>query len=114
MLDLGTILGNARKRYGYSQNEVAKALGISQANIVKYERNKVAKPNRTVLEKLAALYHLDTEKLMAYAYPEKNNKVPKQIYEMLEKPEALPFLTKAYNEYVEYVNGLEKLNNASN
>lgn len=109
MLDLGTILSNARKCHGYSQMYVAKQTGISQANIVKYEKNLVRTPQKRVLKKFADFYHMPLARLLVYAYPDITDRVPKQIYEMLEKPDAIPFLMKAYNEYIEYINNLNSL-----
>ena len=113
MTDLGTVLSNTRKSLGYAQTDVAKLLGISQANIVKYEKNKIRKPSREMLEKFAKLYSLNVEQLLAYAYPKSPERVPKQVYEMLEKPDAIPFLIKACNDYNAYINSIKAMNQVS-
>lgn len=69
METLGQALNKVRKNCGFSQKEVAEKLGLSQNAIVKYEGDKIKRPNRVILQQMAELYKVYFEELNILAYP---------------------------------------------
>ena len=61
--DLGTRLKEARKTKGYTQQRVAKIIGISRPSISSYERNAVDPP-LPILRSLADLYGVSVDYLL--------------------------------------------------
>ena len=55
--DLGSLLRRVRRFYGYTQNAVAKQLGISRTAYTYYETGK-SLPNINTLKKLAEIFQL--------------------------------------------------------
>ena len=62
---LGNSLFHARKRKGFSQEEVAEKLGVSRQTISKWEQNETL-PDIYQSKKLAALYGLSLDELVAF------------------------------------------------
>mgnify|MGYP004539113985 CR=1 FL=1 len=114
METLGQVLNKARKNCGLSQQEVAEKLGLSQTAIVKYEGDKIKRPNRGILQQMAELYKVNFEELNILAYPKNQMRVPSQIYQMIQEPDAIPFLSKAYKEYMAYRNDIQRLHAQAN
>lgn len=57
MSSIGNRLVHLRKNKGLNQSEAAKQIGISKANLSRYESNKRT-PSKVTLEKLATFYNV--------------------------------------------------------
>lgn len=64
-MNLGNNLFNARKKVGFSQEEVAEKLGISRQTISKWETNETI-PNIYESKQLAQLYNLSLDELLDF------------------------------------------------
>ncbi|MCX4254973.1 MAG: helix-turn-helix transcriptional regulator [Bacilli bacterium] len=64
-MNLGNNLFNARKKAGFSQEEVAEKLGISRQTISKWETNETI-PNIYESKQLAQLYNLSLDELLDF------------------------------------------------
>jgi transcriptional regulator with XRE-family HTH domain len=64
-MNLGNNLFNARKKAGFSQEEVAEKLGISRQIISKWETNETI-PNIYESKQLAQLYNLSLDELLDF------------------------------------------------
>ncbi|HEW91791.1 MAG TPA: XRE family transcriptional regulator [Thermotogaceae bacterium] len=63
MAAFGDVLKFLRKLNGYSQEEVAKVLGVSTPNISRYENGKVT-PTEEVIRKTAQFFGVSTDYLL--------------------------------------------------
>ena len=66
-----------------------------------YETDKIKKPNRAIIEKIAAVYGVDADELLRKHDP--LGHLPNKVKAMLEDPEATTFLIEAYEKYAELV-----------
>ena len=67
---LGGLLRKARTESGYTQRDVEREVGVSNAYLSQIEGGKVREPSPTILHKLAELYNVDyAELLNAAGYP---------------------------------------------
>ena len=64
-MSLGTSLFNARKKNGFSQEEVAEKLGVSRQTISKWETDETL-PDIRQSKRLAVLYHLSLDELIEF------------------------------------------------
>lgn len=64
-MSLGTSLFNARKKSGFSQEEVAEKLGVSRQTISKWELDETL-PDIRQSKKLSALYHVTLDELVDF------------------------------------------------
>jgi transcriptional regulator with XRE-family HTH domain len=55
---MNSVLKNLRESKGYSQEELAKAIGLSRQTIIKYENGR-CKPSSATIKKLAELFEVD-------------------------------------------------------
>ena len=74
---------------------------LTQPNYVMYENDRIKKPNRAIIEKIAAVYGVDADELLRKHDP--LGHLPNKVREMLEDKEATPFLIEAYEKYAEHV-----------
>lgn len=64
-MNLGNSLFNARKRSGYSQEEIAAKLGVSRQTISKWETSETV-PDIYQAKKLASIYNISLDELVSY------------------------------------------------
>ena len=97
----------ARKRLGLSQRDLAKALGLSQQAIHKYE-NGIAEPDITTLSRIAAHLHVSTDYLIGngkYESPEMYSIDERMAYVMEKFPSLDP---KGQDAVTSVIKALEK------
>ncbi|HWJ29716.1 MAG TPA: helix-turn-helix transcriptional regulator [Flavisolibacter sp.] len=80
MKSLGKTLKDARELIPLTLRQVEEAVGISNAYLSQLENDKIKKPSANVLYKLANLYRIELNSLLAAAgiiekSPEANNKL---------------------------------------
>ena len=78
-------LSDIRKEKGYSQEEVAKKINISQSNYSKYELGKI-EPNIELLIKLADIFNVSIDYLLGHQL---YNKPAGEFYQLTEKQRSL-------------------------
>ena len=64
-MQLGNSLASARKKSGFSQEEVAERLGVSRQTILKWESSETL-PDIRQSKQLAVLYHLTLDALIDF------------------------------------------------
>lgn len=74
----GNKLFNLRKRFGFSQSELAEMLGVTNKAVSKWETGK-AKPTTNTIRKLAALFKTDINDLLTMKDGEKAMKISKIV-----------------------------------
>lgn len=67
MKSLGKTLKNARELIPFTLRQVEEAAGISNAYLSQLENDKIKKPSANVLYKLANLYNVELDSLLAAA-----------------------------------------------
>ncbi|WP_018629567.1 helix-turn-helix domain-containing protein [Niabella aurantiaca] len=67
MKSLGKTLKNARELIPFTLRQVEEAVGISNAYLSQLENDKIKKPSANVLYKLANLYNVELDSLLAAA-----------------------------------------------
>jgi transcriptional regulator with XRE-family HTH domain len=67
MKSLGKTLKDAREQATFTLKQVEEATGISNAYISQVENEKIKKPSASVLHKLATVYNIELEVLLAAA-----------------------------------------------
>ena len=68
-MQLGNSLASARKKSGFSQEEVAERLGVSRQTISKWETDETL-PDIRQSKRLAVLYHMTLDELIEYDFDE--------------------------------------------
>lgn len=64
-MDLGNNLFHARKRRGFSQEDVAQRLGVSRQTVSKWETGETV-PDIRQSKKMAALYNISLDELIDF------------------------------------------------
>ena len=84
-MQIGTRLAELRKKYKYTQKQLAEALNLSQQVVSNIERNATA-PDLEFLKGAADLYNISLDELIGRKYnlPKKNS-YERKIVEVLEK-----------------------------
>ncbi len=100
-------LSEIRKEKGYSQEEVAKKINISQSNYSKYELGKI-EPNIELLTKLSDFFHVSIDYLLDHQI---YNKPAGEYYQLTEEQKKLfPIIKQLNSENIgkteAYINGL--------
>jgi len=101
---LGGRLREAREAIGCSQEYAEEKTKISQNTISRLEINAVKNPKREHIKTLAQFYGVTEEYILTNPYT--LDHIPWEIQLMLYDKEALPYITKAFNQYKE--NGLKQ------
>ena len=73
-MQIGTRLAELRKKYKYTQKQLAEALNLSQQVVSNIERNATA-PDLEFLKGAADLYHISLDELIGrkHNFPEKKS-----------------------------------------
>jgi len=79
MKSLGKTLKDAREQATFTLKQVEEATGISNAYISQLENEKIKKPSANVLHKLATVYNVDLQVLLAAAGIIEESKTPKNM-----------------------------------
>ena len=87
--DLGKHLANLRKKRGYTQVELAKELGIIQAIISDYERNRV-RLHADMIIRLSQALSVSTDELLGIKNPTSENEPKLKLMQRVKKIEELP------------------------
>ena len=63
---LGAKLKELRQSKGWAQREILERIdyALTQPNYFMYENDKIQKPNRAIVEKIAAVYGVDADELL--------------------------------------------------
>ncbi len=77
-MKLGNSLFHARKKAGFSQEEVAEKLGVSRQTVSKWETDETL-PDIRQSKKMAVMYHVSLDDLITYDLD------IQEIQEMIEK-----------------------------
>lgn len=84
-MSLGSSLYHARKKSGFSQENVAEKLGVSRQTISKWETDETL-PDIRQSKRLAVLYHLTLDELIEYDFDERQ--AQQMIESVSEKAQA--------------------------
>jgi len=79
MKSLGKTLKDSREQSRFTLKQVEDATGISNAYLSQLENEKIKKPSANVLYKLATVYHIDLEVLLAAAGIIEESTAPKTL-----------------------------------
>ena len=97
---LGARLKELRESRGLYQREVFKAIGMKASNYSKYELDQIVRPDPETLKKFSKFYDVSIDDLIHKYDPYEH--VPKEVLEMIQHEDSVPFLLKAYKEYKVY------------
>lgn len=87
-MNFKTFLRNRREEMGYSQNKLAKAIGITQSYYNTIERGEVRNPpSEDILDKMIAILQLTTKEAAEFKYLAAIERTPTLILEELKKLE---------------------------
>ena len=87
-MNFKTFLRNRREEMGYSQNKLAKAIGITQSYYNTIERGEVRNPpSEEILDKMIAILQLTTQEAAEFKYLAAIERTPTLILEELKKLE---------------------------
>ncbi|WP_462425553.1 LexA family transcriptional regulator [Fusobacterium varium] len=87
-MNFKTFLRNRREEMGYSQNKLAKAIGITQSYYNTIERGEVRNPpSEEILDKMIAILQLTTKEAAEFKYLAAIERTPTLILEELKKLE---------------------------
>ena len=87
-MNFKTFLRNRREEMGYSQNKLAKAIGITQSYYNTIERGEVRNPpSEEILDKMIAILQLTTKEAAEFKYLAEIERTPTLILEELKKLE---------------------------
>lgn len=87
-MNFKTFLRNRREEVGYSQNKLAKAIGITQSYYNTIERGEVRNPpSEEILDKMIAILQLTTKEAAEFKYLAAIERTPTLILEELKKLE---------------------------
>lgn len=97
---LGGRLREAREALGYSQEYVEEKTKVPQNTISRLELDVVKNPKREHIKTLAQFYGVTEEYIVTNPYS--LDHIPWEIQLMLYDKEALPYITKVFNQYKEH------------
>lgn len=87
-MNFKTFLRNRREEMGYSQNKLAKAIGITQSYYNTIERGEVRNPpSEEILDKMIAILQLTTKEAAEFKYLAAIERTPTLILKELKKLE---------------------------
>ena len=88
-MDMGEIIKNRRLEMGYTQDELAKMLGLQKSAIAKYENGRVENIKRSVIQKMAAVLECSPAFLMGFEEPRAALKFSPEEVELIDGYRAL-------------------------
>ena len=89
-----------REKLRFTQDEVAKKIGISQSAYNRYEKDQIHRYSEHTLEKLAKALETTTEYILGQEGEHgKLEHLPEQLREWIFSPKSVSYLAKAYMEY---------------
>jgi transcriptional regulator with XRE-family HTH domain len=95
----GDKIKRLREGLDMTQEEAAEVAGISQPTWCRYEADRVVRINREHIERIALVLNTTPEELLDYH--NEYSHMPDYIKSFLQNPNSLPYLKKAYIEYIE-------------
>lgn len=95
-----------REQKGYSQEEMAYKLGITQSSYARFESGN-KKIDFALLEKIASLFETDISELTSV---NKNNKYPQEELIHIIKEQNTGYHQSQFNDLLKRIDYLEKLN----
>ena len=90
-----TQLKKYRKNNGYTQKQLAEAVGVTQQAVAKWETDK-ASPDPEMLQKISSILNVTVDSLLDGATPKDKSKMPKDLNKFLQQS-AIIFDGDTYN-----------------
>jgi len=94
---MGGRIRACRKSNQYTQTEMAEKLGLSQAVYSKYEADKVVRPNRDTVQKMAAIFDVPIDYLLAR--DASLGHLPINLQKFCANPEAVDYIAAAFMKF---------------
>ena len=83
-----TQLKKYRKNNGYTQKQLAEAVGVTQQSVAKWETDK-ASPDPEMLQKISSMLNVTVDSLLDGATPKDKSKMPKDLNKFLQQSEII-------------------------
>ena len=83
-----TQLKKYRKNNGYTQKQLAEAVGVTQQAVAKWETDK-ASPDPEMLQKISSILNVTVDSLLDGATPNDKSKMPKDLNKFLQQSEII-------------------------
>jgi transcriptional regulator with XRE-family HTH domain len=83
-----TQLKKYRKNNGYTQKQLAEAVGVTQQAVAKWETDK-ASPDPEMLQKISSMLNVTVDSLLDGATPKDKSKTPKDLNKFLQQSEII-------------------------
>ena len=83
-----TQLKKYRKKNGYTQKQLAEAVGVTQQAVAKWETNK-ASPDPEMLQKISSILNVTVDSLLDGTTTKDKSKMPKDLNKFLQQSEII-------------------------
>lgn len=83
-----TQLKKYRKNNGYTQKQLAEAVGVTQQAVAKWETDK-ASPDPEMLQKISSILNVTVDSLLDGSTPKDKSKMPKDLNKFLQQSEII-------------------------
>lgn len=83
-----TQLKKYRKNNGYTQKQLAEAVGVTQQAVAKWETDK-ASPDPEMLQKISSILNVTVDSLLDGVTPKDKSKMPKDLNKFLQQSEII-------------------------
>lgn len=83
-----TQLKKYRKNNGYTQKQLAEAVGVTQQAVAKWETDK-SSPDPEMLQKISSMLNVTVDSLLDGATPKDKSKMPKDLNKFLQQSEII-------------------------
>ena len=83
-----TQLKKYRKNNGYTQKQLAEAVGVTQQAVAKWETDK-ASPDPEMLQKISSILNVTVDSLLDGTTPKDKSKMPKDLNKFLQQSEII-------------------------